>query len=143
MQHDVAAFRKAIDAAMSINIASHVNPNGDAIGSILALSDALTQLGKQVTVFAHEPVPNNLRFLSGWDEIEIVTEENAAFVTADLAIMADVSVLERLGRARGALEAARQLVVVDHHQPSETPPGDIRVIDAEASATCLILYLVL
>lgn len=135
-------------------IASHVNPDGDAIGSVLALGWSLRQLGLQVRLLSHDPVPMNLRFLPGWDIIEVLSPERTPAKEAYqepplpkepglLGIVADVGVMERLGRSHQLLEAAEKLVVIDHHQPADVPPGDIQIVDPGASATCLILYRLL
>jgi phosphoesterase RecJ-like protein len=140
----ITALKQAIDGAKSILVASHQHPDGDAIGAVLALKAGLEALGKQVTAVSSDRVPNNLRFLPDWESIQVIAEDAPPpQQVADLAIMVDVSVVARLGRAAPFLEAAKTLAVVDHHQPSDDPPGDIRVIDPKASATCLILYLIL
>jgi phosphoesterase RecJ-like protein len=137
---EIAALRSAIQAADSIIVASHINPDGDAVGSSLALLMGIESLGKKATVILNDPVPMNLRFLPGWERIR---GPEAVPLGAGLGIIADVGVMSRLGRARPSVEAAAHLCVIDHHEPDGAPPGDIRIIDTGASATCLILYRML
>lgn len=124
-----------IKAANHILLASHVNPDGDALGSALAFSLVLDQLGKSHEVLFHHPAPKYLNFLPGIDRI---TNEPSG-KPADLAIVLDLETLDRLGDTiRPAIEAAKKLVVIDHHQPNERP-GDIRIVSTKSPATAAIL----
>lgn len=141
MAPEIAALKEAICAAEVITLASHVNPDGDNIGALLALAIGLRNTGKEVRVFSHDPIPANLMFLPQTELIEILPEGcSLPDVASDLGIIVDVSVIDRMGRSQSILASARHLAVIDHHEPSDTPPGDIRIIDSSASATCLILY---
>ncbi len=124
-----------IQAANHILVASHVNPDGDALGSALAFSFALDQLGKSHEVLFHHKAPKYLNFLPGIDRI---TNEPSG-KTADLAILLDLEAMSRVGDTiLPAIESAKKLVVIDHHQPNEEP-GDIRIISTKSPATAAIL----
>jgi phosphoesterase RecJ-like protein len=136
----IVELRNAIDSASTVFITSHVHPDGDAVGSLLALHIALAARGKSVSSALHDAIPRNLRFLPRWNEIAEIHDEHAILPAADLAILVDVGHLPRVGRTQKGLLAAKSFAVIDHHQLGEDNPGDIRVIDPDASATSLILY---
>jgi bifunctional oligoribonuclease and PAP phosphatase NrnA len=124
-----------IQAANHILLASHVNPDGDALGSALAFSFALDQLGKSHEVLFHHPAPKYLNFLPG---IERITNQPSD-KPADLAILLDLEAMSRVGDTiLPAIESAKKLAVIDHHQPNEEP-GDIRIVSTKSPATAAVL----
>lgn len=124
-----------IQTANHILIASHVNPDGDALGSALAFSFVLDQLGKSHEVLFHHPAPKYLNFLPGIDRIT----NQPSGKPADLAIVVDLEAISRIGESiYPAIEAAKKLVIIDHHQPNEKP-GDIRIVSTKSPATAAIL----
>lgn len=120
--------------ASSVVIGSHINPDGDAIGSALAVAHYLDLLGIENEVLSHQPPPRNLMFLPGADEVRQapIAEKH------DLGIMVDLDAVTRLGSVAEYFRVCPKLIVVDHHVPHEAP-GDLRIIDVEAPATSLIL----
>lgn len=127
------AFVARLRGARSVRIGTHLNPDGDAIGSALALMHALDRMGVASEVLCTHPAPWNLRFLPG---VERVVQ--APSVEADLAVLLDLDALERLGGVRRFFEGFESMIVVDHHLPHEAP-GDLRIIDTSSPATALIL----
>ncbi len=126
-----------ISSAERILLCAHVSPDGDTVGSSLALRGALVLLGKQVEVVCADDVPQMLMFLSGAGEIRKPAElKGKGF---DLAIAVDVSDRHRLGDCAPLFFATRQTVQVDHHG---TNPGyaDFNVISPHASATGVLVY---
>ena len=120
--------------ASSVLIGTHLNPDGDALGSALALAMHLDRMGLEVEVLCHHPAPRNLRFLPGVGRIR----QKPRMEKADLAIMVDLESKDRLGDVRDSILETPRLVVIDHHVPHEEP-GDLRIIDVGASATALII----
>lgn len=129
------AVAKAIRQAGRIALCAHVSPDGDTIGSTLALRWGLEQLGKQVTVFCQDKVPDNLRFLPGAADFRTPQEAAADW---DLLVAVDVADERRLGACEALLRAAPHTAQVDHHgtNPAYAQVNDI---DAEASATALLI----
>lgn len=126
---------KEIQAANSIVLASHVNPDGDSIGSLLAMSFVLDQLNKPHTVLTHHQPPRNLKFLPQVERLTQIEED----LSPDLAIVLDLENLDRVGASLlGTIEKAKRLVVIDHHIPHERP-GDLRIISTKSPATASIL----
>ena len=91
---DPEGVADALRAADSICICGHVNPDGDTIGSMLAMRLALQSMGKRVRVFLQDKVPDNLMFLPGAEEIRYPRENGEEY---DLFLSVDVSDVRRLG----------------------------------------------
>jgi phosphoesterase RecJ-like protein len=116
-------------------IGTHVNPDGDAIGSALGLSHILTSLEVEHEVLCQHVVPRNLSFLPGASKVKQEPKKG----DLDLVIIVDLEALDRLGNSlRPHFEAARRMIVIDHHVPHEKP-GDLRIIDTASPATAAIL----
>jgi bifunctional oligoribonuclease and PAP phosphatase NrnA len=118
-------------------VASHENPDGDAIGSTLALTNALRERGKEVVACNQHGVPNDYRFLPGWDSVVTSLSPDASF---DVGFVLDAGELKRAGsRIR---PACRILINIDHHPHSEDF-GEIYYVDERASATGVLVYRLL
>ena len=129
----------AIHASQTIVLACHVNPDGDALGSMLGLALALLPLGKTVTCLSEDGIPDLLNFLPGAHLIQQITDE-AAF---DLALVVDSGDLPRVGQTiQPVIGRAGRVVDIDHHVTSGAF-GDIRVLDARAASTAEIVYALL
>lgn len=132
-------FLATIRGASRVRIGSHINPDGDTLGSALALHLFLGQLGVDSDVLCPSPTPRNLAFLPS---VEVVSNDPEGS-SADLGVLVDLESLGRLGKLRAAFEPLPHLIVIDHHQPAEAI-GDLRIIDPTAPATAvLVLQLLL
>lgn len=128
----VAAFRQASNIA----IFSHVNPDGDTLGCLLALGIALRRMGKRVTLISADGVPDTLRFLPEAETIQTGTDRT----DFELAVVVDAGDLSRVGSAnRPVVEAAPLVIDIDHHVTAGAF-GQIRLLDASAAATGEIIY---
>jgi phosphoesterase RecJ-like protein len=128
-------LKQTIEQADHIIVASHVNPDGDALGSALAFSFVLDQLGKSNQVLFHHKPPRYLEFLPGIERISNQPIDKPA----DLAIIVDLEATSRIGESiLPAIESAPHKVVIDHHQPNERP-GDTRIVSTKSPATAAIL----
>lgn len=123
-----------VDNADRILVAAHKNPDGDAIGSVLAMSGILRLLRKPHTVFVPEGIPQKLRFLEGADRAVRDTGEGSW----DLTLLFDTSEASLL--PPGFPEAGRRgtLVVIDHHSRCDNM-GDL-VVRFPSSAVGELLY---
>ena len=129
----------AIHASQTIVLACHVNPDGDALGSMLGLALALLPFGKTVTCLSEDGVPAILTFLPGAERVRQMTDE-AAF---DLALVVDSGDLPRIGKTlQPIIGRAKRVVDIDHHVTAGAF-GDIRVLDARAASTAEIVYALL
>jgi len=139
IQEELAAqFQKELEAASSVLIGTHLNPDGDALGCALAMSHYLDGLGVRNEVICHHPAPKNLQFLPGAGRIKQVPSQEKY----DLGIVLDLDSLERLGNTEPYFAGCGRIIVVDHHVPHEAP-GDLRIVDTAAPATAVILTRIL
>lgn len=123
---------------LTFAISTHVNPDGDAIGSELALYLFLKKLGKNVRIFNTDIVPKKYQFLPYLDTIE--DAEASVGFTPDILVILDASSHIRIGPFLSKrLLPAHAIVNIDHHITAEEF-GDYNIIVPNASSTCEIVY---
>lgn len=121
----------------SFVLLSHVRPDGDAIGSQLALGYSLMAAGKSVRMINEDGLPENLAFMAGSEAIETPPSEP---LDIEVAIALDTATKPRLGdKALNAASKAKIWINIDHHI-SNPKYGDFNLIDATSPATGQILY---
>jgi phosphoesterase RecJ-like protein len=125
-------------------LTTHINPDGDALGSELALAALLRALGKEVSIINGGPTPAHYRFLDRDEEIRVFDPERDApvIVQAEVIFVLDASAgWRRVGRLLGqALEQSRAKVgCIDHHLES-ADFADVAVIRDKAAATAELIY---
>ena len=111
MKITLEAAAEKLLAAQKLLITAHVNPDGDAIGSALALAAFLRGRGKEATVMIDDRLPKNLSFLPGYDKI--VRPEEGRKSDAELLVILDTS-LDRIGEVEKAA-AGMPVLNLDHH----------------------------
>ena len=126
-----------INKAESIVILTHENPDGDAIGTALALYNALKQIGKNPDIIIPE-YPRIFEFLPGTDEIK----KESDIKKYDLAISVDCATIKMLNGFSNYFEDAKVKVSIDHHS-TNTMFGDYNYISPDAPACAQILLVVL
>jgi phosphoesterase RecJ-like protein len=128
---------KAIDEADVVSLACHVTPDGDALGSVLALHHVLVAAGKRSIASFPSPfrVAPHYRDLPG---LELLTRPEEFPTAPELMVTFDCGSMDRLGSLRPAAEAARELIVVDHHVSNDRY-GTINVIDPAAAASGVLV----
>jgi phosphoesterase RecJ-like protein len=117
-------------------IASHENPEGDALGSILALGLALREMGKEVLVFNQDPIPEMLSFLPG---AETIIHQAPADGNFDVAFALDCGDPQRLGEEFTKVRKIGKMINMDHHI-SNRLFGDINFVDPAASSTAEMVF---
>ena len=116
---------------------SHVRPDGDAIGSQIALGASLDGRGKDVFLMNEDGCPDNLKFLQGSEKI---SKPNSYEIFADLCIILDTANFERVGSVCGQLaKGCDSIINIDHHITNEKY-GDLYFVDPQAPATAQIVY---
>jgi phosphoesterase RecJ-like protein len=128
----LAEARARIAAATRALVVTHVNPDGDAIGSLLGLGLALREAGKATVFACADPAPDTYNFLPGFDEI--TTAPSGAF---DLIAVVDVSEASRMGAVGQGLGRAPDLLF-DHHLTNEGF-ADLNLIDVRAASTAELI----
>jgi phosphoesterase RecJ-like protein len=131
-------LKEILDAGERFLVATHIDPDGDALGSAFALSFALTALGKKPVVYLKDNIPYRYRFLP--QPANIVHELSGEIYDAVLVV--DCGDLFRVGEGHAVLKEMGYLVNIDHHETNEAF-GRINIIDERASSTGEILYLIL
>lgn len=122
----------------SFVLTAHISPDGDSLGSMLALYEFLVRQGKQVVVVLDDTIPDVFRMLPCWDVIRSVDELGK--LKPDLAIILDASTMDRIGRVSEIVDAPT--LNIDHHV-SNQGFTDYRLLDSEAAATGEIVYRLL
>ncbi|MEJ2685399.1 MAG: bifunctional oligoribonuclease/PAP phosphatase NrnA [Candidatus Sulfobium sp.] len=121
----------------SFVIAAHISPDGDTIGSGLALSAALEAMGKKTAVYSRDRIPRYYRFLPGQGKITRALKELAK--TAPVLVLLDCNSARRAGTEKQVFPLS---LVIDHHE-TESDFGDVRWIEPRAAATGLMVYHVI
>lgn len=138
MRNDLEAICRLFREKNRFLIACHENPEGDAIGSELALALALRKMGKTATVLNSDPVPGNLTFLPGADTVTYAADGSPY----DVAVVVDCGSPERTGRVRDELRKCPIVVDIDHHSTHEAQ-GDYCLVDPGAPATGILVHRIL
>ena len=117
-------------------LASHKYPDGDAIGSILALGETLMLSGKEIVLFNEGPIPDSLKSMTG---IEGVVKDFKPESGFDAFFVLDCGNLDRLGKISSHLSKLRPLINIDHHE-GNPQFGDLNLVDANSSSVGEIIY---
>lgn len=131
-----------INQSNNIILTTHENPDGDAIGSTLALYQYIRSLGKNVKVINYSPTPPYLEFISYADDILVyeIEQHKEYFMEADLIIVLDLNDIPRMKTVGEAILSSRAYkIIIDHHlEPKEF--ADLIVVDTDAPATGELIY---
>ncbi len=119
-----------------ILVTSHAEPDGDCLGSLVALGLALSKLDKTITLFNSSPIPAVYRFLPG---VERIVRQITEAKEYDLAIVLDCGDIVRVGEDSSVVDQISIVINIDHHV-SNTGFGDVQLIDTDACATAEIVY---
>lgn len=130
-------IKKALKNVKTALVISHIDPDGDSIGSTLALGAMLDKLGINTTLFCEDGVPRIYRFLDGAEKIKKKLALSEHF---HIAFAVDASDEERLGKKVNLREAAKIIVNIDHH-PDNALFGDINYVSQRSSAAEMIYRL--
>jgi|Deesub1362A_J573_1020465.scaffolds.fasta_scaffold00044_84 phosphoesterase RecJ-like protein len=138
VNHNLTAIGAELRRARKPVLAGHVLPDGDSIGSTLALGFMLEQLGATVTMVSQDQIPTTYRFLPGVDRIHIGSVPEGPF---DCLVALDCSVPERVGQAVQPLlsQPGVRVINIDHHV-SAVPFADYNYIDPSAAAVGEIVF---
>ncbi len=133
VKREIAQVNSHLETVTTVAIVTHERPDGDAVGSLIALAILLEKAGKQVTPVLIDGVPARFRFLPGYERVQ------KGFPTeCESLIVVDCSEVERIGFDAKSLPRNVDLNI-DHH-PTNTHFGVINVVVPEAAATTEILF---
>lgn len=132
------AIAECIKEHDSFAVCGHVNPDGDCLGSQLALVAGLKALGKKATglLATSQPIEEKLRFLPGSNELVPAAEFSDDI---EVFIAVDVPNLDRLKDAAVVHDRAQTCITIDHH-PSLTSMAQLNYVDPDAASTCDLVW---
>lgn len=136
--YDAAA--KIIQDASRIIVIQAENPDGDSLGSSLALEEILGDLGKEAVLYCPVEIPKYLRYIQGWDRVvtDFDTGAGLAIIVDTKADVLITKVLETPG-VRHFLES-HPVLVIDHHTTASTLSFEHTLLTADAVATSEVIY---
>jgi phosphoesterase RecJ-like protein len=134
--NEAKKLRAALQKAKTIMLTTHRNPDGDGIGSGLALMNKLVKMGKKVDFITRDPLPSIYRFLPMSEKIQQLSEVNKKY---DLIVFLECPDSDRCGRIIDYKKYGKIIVNVDHHLGNEMY-GHINIVDPKAAAVGLQLY---
>lgn len=120
-------------------LASHANPDGDAIGSLIAMGLSLGAMGKEILLYNESPIPAVYRFLPMVDRVVRTIDNPSRF---DTAVILDCGNLDRIGEQAGVVSRIPMIINIDHHV-TNTRFGHARIVDESACATAEILWRII
>ena len=123
------------NSSNKILVVCHANPDGDAIGSLIALGLALETLNKKITLCCESPIPAVYRFLPAVHRVV----KKIGRLNFDAAVILDCGDLSRVGKAVSFVKQIPVIVNIDHHV-TNTGFGHLQLIDTSACATAEIVY---
>ncbi len=137
MKETLTKIKKAIKGAQTALLVSHIDPDGDSIGSMLATGMVLAQFGIEVDYYSKDGVPRIYRFLQESEKVKKKLTSNRRY---DLLITLDSSDIKRVGGDLPETGLAKLVINIDHH-PDNTQFGDINLAEKSSSTAELIYYL--
>lgn len=130
------AVMEAIRRHRRFMVTSHINPEGDALGSALAMASLLKRLGKQAVMANQGGIPKAFDF---FPRTAPVLKSPSPRVTAEVAITVDVPILSRTGSIQRMIEKVPLLINIDHHVSNQRF-GHINWVDPQAAAVGEMVY---
>lgn len=143
-EHQISKAKLLIDNASKVVVVCHMSPDGDAVGSSLAMAKIMDKLGKDVHIVVPDPYLANLKILPGAKEIVESSKypdfARQLFDEADLIFCLDFNELARVGRLEEILkEAKAPKILIDHHL-NPTVEADVVISHPEMSATAYLVF---
>jgi len=142
MKDDIKQIRDIIHERDRFLLVTHVNPDGDGIGSQLALHRFLKKLGKSSVIITSQQCPVNYRFLDTEGDAQVFDPSiHEAIISAtDAIFILDISNWDRLGKCGPFLQESGALKICIDHHISNNKFADINLIDVGASSTGELIY---
>lgn len=143
-KHEISDIKSLLASPKKIVIVTHKNPDGDAIGSSLALFHYLTKINHSVTVITPNDYPDFLKWVPGQDLILKFDSQNSqsleALNNADIVFTLDFNAFHRAGDMENTLAENKSLkIMIDHHQQPD-PYAKYTYSDVSMSSTCEMIY---
>ena len=137
--HSLKYFCDGLKKKKSFLLASHVNPEGDAVGSVIAMESILNRLGKKTKIVCEDNFPERLhclRYQGDWNVYKTIRGKKLSF---DALVIADCPTLERIGKVKDLLHPDTAIFNIDHHI-SNTRFGQYNYVKPQAAACGEVIY---
>lgn len=133
----LSEFCRGIKKAKSFLLASHVNPEGDAVACLLAMDSLLRRLGKKSVIVCEDPFPERLSILPSkrWNQVKDIQNHKAY----DAVLIADCPTLERIGKTRDLITPNMAIFNIDHHHTNKMF-GDYNYVKVKAAACGEVVF---
>jgi phosphoesterase RecJ-like protein len=129
MEFSLKRTAQLLRDSSNIVLTAHIHPDGDCLGSMLALNEYLLSIGKNVQMMIDDDVPEIYKFLPG---SQTITKPNSHQVSADVLVVLDASDVDRIGKVKLVVDAP--ILNIDHHL-SNTKFADYWYVDSKSAAT--------
>ncbi len=136
---EVLSFIKDHDRFL---ISTHINPDGDGLGSAMALKWAILRLGKKAEIVIESDPPKMFDFFANYDWIKTVDEQAGGMGKSNVAIIVDAPTVERIGNAKSLIADDADIICIDHHVSSENF-GNVNYIDHTSAASAEMVYRII
>jgi bifunctional oligoribonuclease and PAP phosphatase NrnA len=140
VQEKIRSIADALVNGHGFVVVSHINPDGDAVGSLLGMHLALREMGKQSWPLTHDGVPHSYDFLPGREDL--VCDPSQICGKPDWIVSVDVATEPRISGDISPFRNSARLINIDHH-PTNPGFGDVNLIDTTASSTAELVFRVL
>jgi len=143
---DISDYNKLLKKPAKIVITTHFNPDGDAIGSAMALFHVLKVAGYEVSVIIPNRFPDFLKWIPAGDEIIFFEEDGKNLAkqiikVADIIFCLDYNALDRIGRMEKSVRGSKAYkVLIDHHPNPKSDDFDLIYSFTSASSTAELIY---
>jgi bifunctional oligoribonuclease and PAP phosphatase NrnA len=137
-----AALHEFVQRHQRFLLTTHINPDGDAIGSEIAFARLLRALGKDVRILNDSPTPHAFGWLADAGPVEVYEESLAEqrFAEADALVVLDTSNRQRIGRLAHHIDRhAIAVAIVDHHATHDGF-GQVNVVEPDCAAAAVLVY---
>ena len=135
LAENFAKLSDLLKRSQGVILATHGDPDGDAIGAVYALSHALAHMGKPHCLYLPDGVPEDLAFLQNAAMVHATHEA----LSGDVVIAVDYGDFPRTRLHDYAPAGPLRIVTIDHHPPSDHR-GEVVIVDTAASSTCELVY---
>lgn len=135
-ENEIKKIREILNKSKKILILTHINPDGDGIGSGLALVNVLTKQKKNVFFINRDPLPKIYKFLPGSNKVKNLKKIDDKF---DLAIILECPEIERTGKIIDFKRNVKYTINIDHHM-GNTMYADLNIVDPRAAAVGIQIY---
>ncbi len=134
-------FKNTVEAANNITIIQAENPDGDSLGTALALEEILCDLDKKVHLYCPVDIPKYLRYAKGWDRVsDDFAHDDDLYIIVDTA---SKTLLDKALRPENLAQLEKKpVIVLDHHKTESDLPFEHTLVSESAVATSELLYKV-